>query len=176
MAEGATVANSNEANGKESLKLAKLLITPFTFVASTCLQSGISLIDHSATPAQKGRCFHLFMAATISVFGMAGCMIAIVDNKERNAQELDNLMSSLSMILFVSLSTMLVPLLFSLLYVVYDISATKASWSIMGASLVLIVGYYVKKLFQGMRIPLRATPVILFISFAANTYGYTLYR
>ncbi|XP_002968019.2 probable myosin light chain kinase DDB_G0292624 [Selaginella moellendorffii] len=171
------VLEANAAPNKEALKFAKLLITPFTFVASTCLQSGISLIKENATPVEKGRCFHFLLASTISAFGLARCLIAIGENEQGNASEVKKLVISIWMIFLVSLSVMMTPLFFSLLYVVYDFSDAKASWSTMGAcflvGILILVGSYVKKL---MRIPLRGTYITLLIIIAANSYGYTLYK
>ncbi|EFJ32143.1 hypothetical protein SELMODRAFT_407385 [Selaginella moellendorffii] len=175
MEEVGRITETNASPGREALRLAELLITPFTFVASTCLQSGISLIKEDATPVEKGRCFHFLLAAAISVIGLTWFLIAIGENEQGNASEVKKLMISIWLIFFTSLSVMMQPLFFSVLYIVYDVSNTIATWSTVGASLLLVILVFVnslKRLFQW--IPLRGTMFV--IIFLANAYGYSLYK
>ncbi|EFJ04585.1 hypothetical protein SELMODRAFT_421529 [Selaginella moellendorffii] len=142
MEEVGRIAEANASPGREALRLVEVLITPFTFVASTCLQSGISLIKEDATPVEKGRCFHFLLAAAISVIGLAWCLIAIGENEQGNTSEVKKLMISIWMIFFMSLSVMMTPLFFSLLYIVYDVSNMIATWSTQVAVSPCVGGFF----------------------------------
>ncbi|EFJ31293.1 hypothetical protein SELMODRAFT_408891 [Selaginella moellendorffii] len=163
--------------------LAKTMITPFTFVASTCFQTGISLIKPDATREERGRCFHLFLAGIISTVGTFWSVFLLIQRKRKPSEDQRRINECLFFLFFAGITTLVWPLIYSILTVLFHCPHRTANvivsvcTGITTLYLASIIRWIAKleKFLRRIKLPCSLFAIIVTIIFTVNGLGYMLY-